>query len=50
MVTVVASNTVVVLTAIPAANWAFVYWTDDVTGNLNPVSLTMNGPHSVEAV
>ncbi len=44
------SNTVVVLTANAAAGWAFDHWTGDVTGSQNPVSLTMNGPHSVQAV
>ena len=45
-----ASNSVVTLTATPAPNWAFGYWTGDVTGTLNPVSVTMNGPLSVQAV
>ena len=45
-----ASNTVVVLTANAATNWAFDHWTGDVTGSQNPVSLTMNGPRSVQAV
>ena len=45
-----ASNTVVVLAANAAANWAFDHWTGDVTGSQNPVSLTMSGPHSVQAV
>jgi hypothetical protein len=45
-----ASNTVVTLTAAPAQYWAFDHWTGDATGNLNPVSVTMNGPRSVQAV
>ena len=45
-----ASNTVVILTANAAANWFFDHWTGDVTGSQNPVSLTMNGPRSVQAV
>ena len=44
------SNTVVVLTANAATNWAFDHWTGDVTGSQSPVSLTMDGPHSVQAV
>jgi hypothetical protein len=45
-----ASNTVVVLTATAAANWAFDHWTGDLTGSQNPASLTMNQPHAVQAV
>lgn len=45
-----ASNTVVVLTANAAVAWAFDHWTGDVTGSQNPMSLTMNAPHSVQAV
>jgi hypothetical protein len=45
-----ASNTVVVLTANASAHWAFDHWTGDVMGSQNPVSLTMGGPRSVEAV
>ena len=44
------SNTSVVVTAHAAANWGFGHWTGDVMGSQNPVSLTMNGPHSVQAV
>jgi alpha-tubulin suppressor-like RCC1 family protein len=44
------SNTMVVVTAHAAANWGFDHWTGDVTGSQNPVSLIMNGPHSVQAV
>ncbi len=44
------SNTVVVLTASPATNWVFDHWTGDATGNQNPLSLTMNGPRTVQAV
>ena len=45
-----ASNTVVVLTANAAAHWTFDHWTGDITGSQNPVSLTINGPRSVQAV
>jgi hypothetical protein len=44
------SNTVVTLTPIPSANWSFAYWTNGVTGNQNPLNLTMNSPQNVEAV
>ena len=44
------SNSVVVLTATPATNWLFAYWTNNASGNQNPLSLTMNGPQNVQAV
>ena len=44
------SNSVVTLTATPAANWYFGYWTNDATGTQNPLSLTMNGNKNVQAV
>ncbi|PWU16274.1 MAG: hypothetical protein C5B50_13910 [Verrucomicrobia bacterium] len=44
------SNSVVVLTATAAANWAFDHWTGDLSGSQNPASLIMNGPRSVQAV
>jgi hypothetical protein len=45
-----ASNSVVLLTASAATNWAFDYWTGNATGNQNPLSVTMNGPRSIQAV
>ena len=45
-----ASNSVVTLTANAAAHWAFDHWAGDATGSQNPLSLTMNGPRSVQAV
>jgi hypothetical protein len=45
-----ASNTVVTITATPAVGWQFDYWTGDVSGNANPVAVTMDGPRSVQAV
>ena len=45
-----ASNSVVTLTATAALHWAFDHWTGDVTGTNNPISVTMNGPRSVQAV
>jgi len=45
------SNTIVVLTAVASStNWAFDHWGGDATGTQNPVSVTMNGPRSVQAV
>jgi hypothetical protein len=45
-----ASNTVVVLTANAATNWGFDHWTGDATGSENPLSLSINGPRTVQAV
>jgi len=45
-----ASNSVVTLTASASGNWFFGSWSGDLTGSQNPVSLTMNGPRSVQAV
>jgi hypothetical protein len=45
-----ASNTVVTVTANPAAGWQFEYWTGDASGNANPVAVTMDGPLNVQAV
>jgi hypothetical protein len=40
---------VVQLTAVPAAGWAFAYWSDGLSGSANPVSLTIQGDVSVTA-
>jgi hypothetical protein len=45
-----ASNSVVTLTAAPGAHWTFDHWAGDVSGNQNPLSLTMDGPYNVQAV
>jgi len=45
-----ASNSVVTLTANAAANWAFDYWTGNASGNQNPLSLSVDGPTSVQAI
>jgi hypothetical protein len=45
-----ASNSVVTLTANAASRWSFDHWTGDAAGSQNPLSLTMNGPRSVQAV
>jgi hypothetical protein len=44
------SNSVVTLTANAALHWAFDHWTGDATGSQNPLSVTMNGPRSLQAV
>ena len=44
------SNSVVMLTATAAQYWVFDHWIGDTTGNQNPVSVTINGPRSVQAV
>ena len=44
------SNSVVTLTATPAANWLFDHWTGDATGSVNPLNVTMNGPRTVQGV
>jgi hypothetical protein len=45
-----SSNTVVTLTATPAPYWVFDHWTGNATGTANPVTVTMNGPRTVQAV
>ena len=44
------SNSIVTLTATPSGNWLFDHWTGDASGSQNPLSLTINGPHNVQAV
>jgi uncharacterized repeat protein (TIGR02543 family) len=46
---VYASNTVVMVTATPAAGWVFAAWSGDATGAANPVSVTMSGNLSLTA-
>jgi hypothetical protein len=43
------SGSVVTLTAVAGANWTFWNWTGDVTGEQNPVNVTMNGNKNVTA-
>lgn len=40
-------ETVVTLTAIPDSGWQFVQWSGDVSGTLNPISITMNSNKTV---
>ena len=42
-------NTVVNLTAVPAAHWVFSSWSGDLTGNTNPQNITMTGNKTVTA-
>ena len=44
-----AEGTVVELTAAPAAGWAFDGWSEDLTGTVNPVTLTMDTDKNVTA-
>ena len=44
------SNTVVTLTATPAAGWQFLQWLGDATGNSSVIEVTMNRPKSLQAV
>ncbi len=43
------SGTSVDITAIPESNWEFVEWTDDLTGNTNPSSITMDANKTITA-
>jgi uncharacterized repeat protein (TIGR02543 family) len=43
------SGTVVTLTAVPGAGWTFQGWSGDVSGQQNPVNITMNGNKTVTA-
>jgi NOL1/NOP2/fmu family ribosome biogenesis protein len=43
------SNTVVTLTALPAAGWEFLNWTGDASGTSSNLSLVMNRDKSVTA-
>ncbi len=44
-----ATGTVVELTATPNGHSTFSHWTGDLTGSMNPQSVTMNAPRSVTA-
>jgi hypothetical protein len=45
-----AYNTVVTLTAAPASGWGFFGWQEALSGNTNPITLTMDGNKLVTAV
>ncbi len=42
-------GTVVQLTATPAANWNFDFWSGDASGSTNPLSVTMDANKSITA-
>jgi len=44
-----ASGTVVTLTAVPSAGWSFSAWSGDVSGSVNPTTITMNSNKAVTA-
>ncbi|HYG35916.1 MAG TPA: immunoglobulin domain-containing protein, partial [Clostridia bacterium] len=44
------SNSVVSLTATPAAGWLFLNWSGDAQGTANPLAITMNGNKAVSGV
>ncbi len=46
---VYSAGTVVTVTANPNSGYAFTNWSGDLTGSVNPTSLTMNGNKSVTA-
>ena len=43
------SGDAIQLTAVPAINWSFRYWTGNLTGSANPATLLMNSNLSVTA-
>jgi hypothetical protein len=43
------SNSVVQITASPAAGWTFANWTGDASGSANPLSITNDHDHSITA-
>jgi uncharacterized repeat protein (TIGR02543 family) len=42
-------GTVVTLTAVPDAGWQFDYWSGDLSGSVNPETITMNSDKNVTA-
>jgi len=40
---------IVQLTAVPASDWSFSYWSGDVSGSTNPANLLIDGDRSVTA-
>ena len=43
------AGTVVTVTAIPNSGYAFTNWSGDLSGSVNPTTITMNGNKSVTA-
>ena len=44
------SGTIIELTALSGKDWKFIEWRDDLTGNQNPQSITIDSPKKVTAV
>ena len=44
------SNTILTLTAVPAAGWTFLEWTGDISSTNTAITLTMNSAHTVQAI
>jgi predicted glutamine amidotransferase len=44
-----AKGTVVTLTASPSSGWMFSGWSGDISGNTNPITITMDGAKTVIA-
>lgn len=42
-------GTAVTLTAVPAEGWQFTGWSGSLTGNTNPVTITVNEPRTITA-
>jgi photosystem II stability/assembly factor-like uncharacterized protein len=42
-------GTVVELTAVPDEGWEFIEWNGEITGDENPVQITVDGPMSISA-
>jgi Divergent InlB B-repeat domain len=42
--------TIITLTANPASGWSFFGWEGDLSGNANPITITMDGNKSVTAI
>jgi uncharacterized repeat protein (TIGR02543 family) len=44
------AGTIVTLTAIPSSGWSFSAWSGDLTGSVNPVTITMDRNKSIHAI
>jgi len=45
-----SNNSVVTLTATPSAGWTFIGWSGDLSGNTNPVAVTLNSNRNITAI